>query len=95
MSQRKPYPSDLSDARWALIAPTLQAWRQARLDRRPTGQPASVALREVFNAILYVTEIELVMAAGSIMLIRWSDRSRRGSRGAGADGTGSFSVCVS
>ncbi|WP_443052184.1 transposase, partial [Streptomyces sp. JV190] len=23
MSQRKPYPSDLSDARWALIEPTL------------------------------------------------------------------------
>jgi transposase len=54
MSERKPYPSDISDARWALIEPTLTAWRQARLDRRPTGQPASVELREVFNAILYV-----------------------------------------
>jgi transposase len=54
MSERKAYPSDLSDARWALIEPTLTAWRQARLDRRPTGQPASVELREVFNAILYV-----------------------------------------
>ncbi|MEU0634486.1 IS5 family transposase [Streptomyces sp. NPDC005989] len=54
MSQRKPYPSDLSDARWALIEPTLTAWRKARLDRRPTGQPAKVDLRDVFNAILYV-----------------------------------------
>lgn len=54
MSQPKPYPSDLSDARWALIEPTLTAWRQARLDRRPTGQPASVELRDVFNAILYI-----------------------------------------
>ncbi|CAI7980489.1 transposase [Frankia sp. Hr75.2] len=54
MNQRKPYPSDLSDARWALIAPTLHTWRQARLDRRPTGQPAQVELREIFNAILYV-----------------------------------------
>lgn len=54
MSQRKPYPSDLSDARWKLIAPTLHAWRQARLDRRPTGRPPSADLREVFNAILYV-----------------------------------------
>jgi transposase len=54
MSARKAYPSDLSDARWALIEPTLTAWRQARLDRRPTGQPATVELREVFNAILYV-----------------------------------------
>ncbi len=54
MSERKPYPSDLSDARWALIGPTLTAWRKARLDRRPTGQPAKVDLRDVFNAILYV-----------------------------------------
>ncbi|MFD0208537.1 IS5 family transposase [Streptomyces hirsutus] len=54
MSQRKPYPSDLSDARWALIEPTLTAWRKARLDRRPTGQPAKVDLRDVFDAILYV-----------------------------------------
>ncbi|QNA71801.1 IS5 family transposase [Streptomyces sp. So13.3] len=54
MSERKPYPSDLSEARWALIGPTLTAWRKARLDRRPTGQPAKVELRDVFNAILYV-----------------------------------------
>ncbi|GAA1139346.1 transposase [Kitasatospora gansuensis] len=54
MSQRKPYPSDLSDARWALIEPKLTAWRKARLDRRPTGKPAKVELRDVSNAILYV-----------------------------------------
>jgi transposase len=54
MSERRAYPSDLSDARWALIEPTLTAWRQARLDRRPTGQPATVELRDVFNAILYL-----------------------------------------
>ncbi|MFJ3221735.1 IS5 family transposase, partial [Kitasatospora sp. NPDC086801] len=54
MTERKPYPSDLSDARWALIEPVLTAWRKARLDRRPTGQPAKVELRDVFNAILYV-----------------------------------------
>ncbi len=54
MSERKPYPSDLSDARWALIEPTLTAWRNARLERRPTGKPAQVDLRGVFNAILYL-----------------------------------------
>ncbi|WP_405537682.1 transposase [Streptomyces antimycoticus] len=54
MSDRKPYPSDLSDARWALIEPTLTAWRNARLEHRPTGQPAKVDLRDVFNAILYL-----------------------------------------
>jgi transposase len=54
VSQRKPYPSGLCDARWALIEATLAAWRKARLDRGPTGQPATVELREVFNAILHV-----------------------------------------
>ncbi|MGI5380471.1 transposase [Streptomyces sp. CA-251387] len=54
MNQRKPYPSDRSDARRALIEPTLTVWRKARLDRRPTGQPAKVDLRDVFSAILYV-----------------------------------------
>lgn len=54
MSQRKPSSSDLSDARWALIEPTLLAWRKARLDRRPTGQPAKFELLDVFNALLFV-----------------------------------------
>ncbi|MFJ8542094.1 IS5 family transposase [Streptomyces sp. NPDC093586] len=54
MSERKPYPSDLSDARWALIEPTLTAWRNARLERRPTGQPAKVDPRGVFDALLHI-----------------------------------------
>ncbi len=54
MTGRRAYPSDISDARWALIAPLLGAWQQARLDRRPTGEPARTDLREVFNAIVYV-----------------------------------------
>ena len=29
MTGRRPYPSDISDARWALIEPTLTAWQQA------------------------------------------------------------------
>jgi transposase len=32
----------------------LTAWREARLDRKPTGQPVEVDLRDVFNALLYV-----------------------------------------
>ncbi|MFF9221918.1 transposase, partial [Streptomyces viridosporus] len=55
MSERTPYPSDLSDARWALIEPTPAAWRKARLDRGPTGQPAKVELRDALRAILHVT----------------------------------------
>jgi transposase len=54
MTTRLPYPSDISDARWALIGPTLTAWQQARIDRRPTGAPARTDVREVFNALLYL-----------------------------------------
>jgi transposase len=54
MNPRRSYPSDISDARWALIEPMLTAWRQARLDRRPTGAPAPTDLRDIFNAILYL-----------------------------------------
>jgi len=51
VSERKPYPSDVSDARWTLVEPTLTAWRNARLERRPTGQPAKV---DVSDALLYL-----------------------------------------
>lgn len=54
MTPRSAYPSDISDARWALIEPTLTEWRKARIDRRPTGIPAPTDLRAIFNAILYV-----------------------------------------
>lgn len=54
MAERPAYPSDLSDARWALIAPRLDAWRQARTDAGVGGRKATYDLREIFNAILDV-----------------------------------------
>lgn len=54
MNGRLPYPTDISDARWALIGPTLTAWQQERIDRRPTGESARTDVREVFNALLYL-----------------------------------------
>src|SRR3954449_4475836 len=54
MTRRPAYPSDLSEARWALIAPRLTAWRQARTDAGVGGRTATHDLREIFNAILYV-----------------------------------------
>lgn len=59
MTGRRAYPSDLSDARWALIEPTLSAWRKARLDRRPTAEPAPTDLRDIFDAILYVNRTDI------------------------------------
>jgi transposase len=50
----------LSDARWALIEPTLTAWRAAR---RGPGVAARVHdLREIVNAILYVCRTGIAWA---------------------------------
>jgi len=51
---RRPYATDLSDARWALIAPVLSAWRAARAEAGPGRSEPVRDLREIVNAILYV-----------------------------------------
>jgi transposase len=50
---RKPYRTDLSDARWALIEPLLSEWRSKR-PPLPFSPPPQHDLREIVNAILYV-----------------------------------------
>ncbi len=55
MTERRSYPSDLSDARWELIEPVLSAWRFERRGRAlDFGRPPRHDLREIMNAILYV-----------------------------------------
>jgi len=55
MSDRRPYPSDLSDARWELIEPVLTAWRAVRRGRGlDIGRPPRHDLRRIMDAILYV-----------------------------------------
>jgi transposase len=51
-SARRPYRTDLSDVRWALIEPVLVQWRAGR----PGLRIAKIQhdLREIVNAILYV-----------------------------------------
>jgi putative transposase len=44
---RPRYPSDLTDAQWARLAPLLP-------DAKPGGHPRTVDLREVVNAAVYV-----------------------------------------
>src|SRR5690242_11061863 len=52
VNARRPYRSDVSDARWALIEPVFTAWRASRTG---PGTAARVHdLREIVNAILYV-----------------------------------------
>ena len=55
MTSRQPYRTDLSDARWALIEPVLSAWRQARAEAGLGLSPPVHELREIVNAILYVS----------------------------------------
>ena len=50
MEPRRPYPSDLTDAQWAIVEPLVV--RPPRADGR--GRPREVDLREVVNALLYV-----------------------------------------
>ena len=46
--KRKPYPSDLTDAQWAVVEPLIPgAW--------PGGRPRRVDMREVVNALFYRT----------------------------------------
>jgi transposase len=55
MATRRPYPSDLSDARWALVEPTLTAWRgRERRAGLGIGRPPRHDLRCILDAILSV-----------------------------------------
>ena len=51
MSGRAAYPSDLTDAQWALIEPFLAAWKA----RHPSvsGHEGHYDLREILNSIFY------------------------------------------
>jgi putative transposase len=44
---RHPYPSDLTDAQWAILEPLIPP-------ARPGGRPRTVDIREVVNALLYL-----------------------------------------
>ena len=51
MAVRRRYPSDVTDAQWALIGPFLDAWRSTRVS--VAGRLGGQDLREIVNAILY------------------------------------------
>ncbi len=55
MSERRRYPSDLSDARWALVEPLLTSWRDDKARHGLNiGTPPQHDLRDLLDAILYV-----------------------------------------
>jgi transposase len=47
MTPRRRYPTDLTDAQWAILEPLIPAVR-------PGGRPATHARREIVDAMLYV-----------------------------------------
>ncbi|MFJ1548112.1 IS5 family transposase [Streptomyces sp. NPDC088246] len=51
MSDRRPYKSDLSDERWALIEPVITAWKARH--RSVSGHQGNYDMREIINALLY------------------------------------------
>jgi transposase len=51
MPDRKRYPSDVSDERWALIEPVITAWKARH--RSASGHQGGYEMREIVNAILY------------------------------------------
>ncbi|MFE2073003.1 IS5 family transposase [Streptomyces misionensis] len=51
MSERKPYPSDLSDEQWVLIEPVITAWKNRH--RSVSGHQGAYEMRESVNSILY------------------------------------------
>lgn len=52
--QRRGYPTDLSDERWALMEPVLTAWRAERQKTSLNLGGPLADLREVMNAVLYL-----------------------------------------
>ncbi len=51
MGERKAYPSDLTDERWALIEPVIVAWKARHVS--VSGHQGNYDMREIVNAIYY------------------------------------------
>jgi transposase len=51
VGERRGYPSDLTDERWALIEPVITAWKAAHPS--VSGHQGRYAMREIVNAIFY------------------------------------------
>lgn len=51
MAERKAYPSDLTDKRWALIEPVIAAWKARHVS--VSGHQGNYEMREIVNAIYY------------------------------------------
>ncbi len=45
--KRKSYPSDLTDAQWAVLEPQIP-------DAKPGGHPRTIDMRELLNALIYL-----------------------------------------
>jgi transposase len=64
------YPSDLTDAQWALLRPEAEAM-MAELRRSPAGRPMEHDLRAVLDAIGYVTRYGIEWRALPVDFPSW------------------------
>ena len=58
VTERKPYPSDLTDAQWALIEPVLTAWKAAHPGRNPADkgfvpQPKRWVVEQTYGILMF------------------------------------------
>jgi len=49
---RKSYPSDLTDAQWAILEPLIPAAKEG-------GRPREVEMREIVNAMFYINDLTM------------------------------------
>jgi hypothetical protein len=91
MTEPRPYPSDLSDARWALIEPVLTAWRAERRSSaldigRPPEQAHLIRISGVIEENEHPPtgqqmpiEPELLFDGGGYLVVRWLEAPQQDS----------------
>lgn len=76
VGERRRYPSDLTDERWALIEPVIAAWKAAHPS--VSGHQGSYKMREIVNAILYQSRTGCQWDYLPHDLLRWQVREKAG-----------------
>ena len=66
---RKKYPSDLTDAQWAIVAPLIPPAKSSPRG----GRPRQVDMREVLNTFLRLYHLSHTAAIERLIHLKWLD----------------------